>query len=282
LFEREQYDSVLLTSSGPSGRALAFPEVEREVDTYCLDHGVRSQLEHTNNSFYDGVFTEGEIADLAVERKRTKFIPTGFPKHLDIYGQRDSIPPADTTETLLIGTQPFEDNRRRAFIRDVIPDVLHQTEWNITIKIHPAEKLSFYHQTLSKLGIDLKQTDRIQVTDSDLYSWIGRSQLLLTINSNVGIESVILGTPAASYNPWSPDIRDPLYAKYGPVPMLREPSELVSLLTDWDGESECARQEPMIDNLYMVRGNSIDKIISRIQTEMTKPSKAVTTAHTDR
>lgn len=280
LFEREQYDSILLTSTGPSGKSLALPAVRRDVDIYCLPHGVRFQLMFVNDSLYDGVFTEGKIADRAVERKRTKFIPTGYPKHLDIYDRRDTIPPVDTVETLLLGTQPFEDNRRRAFIRDVVPDVLHQTEWNIIIKTHPRENISFYRRTLLKLGIDPKQTDRIQITDDDLYTWIGRSQLLLTIDSNVGIESVILDTPAACYNPWSPDIRDPLYAKYGPVPILRDPSELISLLTDWDGERERTHQKPAIDEMYMVRGNSIDKIIDRIQAEMTTPTEA-TRSHSD-
>lgn len=281
LFEQEQYDSVLLTSTGPSGKAIAVPAAEYGVDAYCLPHSIRLQPISVNQPFYTGVFTEGHIADRAVERERTRFIPTGFPKHLDIYDHRDSIPSTDSRNTLLVATQPFPDVCRE-YIRAIVPRVLKQTNWQVVVKIHPREDLSFYHRTLSELGIDVNGTDRLVVTDGDLYSWIGRSQLLVTINSNVGIESVILGTPTASYNPWSPDIRDPLYAKHGPVPMLREPSELVSLLTDWDGERERTHQETAIDDLYLVRGNSIDKITARIQAEMTTSTEAPTRSQSGR
>jgi hypothetical protein len=281
LFEKETYNSVLITSSGPSGKALAIPAVAHGIDTYCLPHSISQQPVAVDQSIYTSVFAEGHIAERAVERKRERFVATGLPKHIDIYSRRDSIPSTDSTNTLLITTQPFPGSRQE-LIRNIIPVVLNSTDWRVVVKIHPREELSFYDRTLSEFGIDVDGTDRLVVTDGDLYSWIGRSQLLVTINSNVGIESVILGTPTASYNPWSPDIRDPLYAKYGPVPMLREPSELVSLLTDWDGERDRTRQESAIDELYLVRGNSIDKITARIQAEITSSTEATTGSHSGR
>jgi hypothetical protein len=268
IFEKEIYDSVLLTSTGPSGKALAVPAATYDVDTYCLSHSIRLQPISVNQSFYTGVFTEGSIVNHAVERKRTRFIPTGFPKHLNIYNLRDSMPSTDSTSTLLVATQPFPD-MRKDFIHDVVLTLLNQTNWKVVVKIHPREETSLYHRILSECGINVDENDRLLLTDGDLYAWIGRSELLLTGNSNVGIESIILGTPAASYNPWSPDIRDPLYAKHGPVPILREPSELISLLANWDGKRERTHQESVIDELYMIRGNSIDEVANRIQTTMT-------------
>lgn len=278
LFERENYDSVLLTSTGPSGKALAMPAAAYDVDAYCLPHSIRLDPISVNQSFYTGVFTEGDIADRAVGHKRTRFIATGFPKHLEIYGYRDSIPQTDSTNTLLIATQPFPDLRTE-FIRDIVPLVLNRTNWRVVVKIHPREEISLYRQIISELNINIDGNNRVLLTGGDLYSWIGQSQLLLTGNSNVGIESVILGTPAVSYNPWSPDVRDPLYAKYGPVPILREPSELISLLTDWDGEREYIHQEPLIDELYRIRDNSMDNITTRIQTEITKSNELNTPSY---
>lgn len=275
LFQNESYESILITSTGPSGKALAIPAVAYGVEAYCLPHSIRRQPVSVNQSVYTGVFVEGHIVDRAVERKRTRFIVTGFPKHVDIYDRRNSIPATNSTNTLLVATQPFPGHRRK-FIRDVVPVVLDSTNWQVIVKIHPREDVSLYRRILSELSIDVDGTDRLVITNDDLYTWIGRSQLLLTINSNVGIESVILGTPTASYNPWPPDIRDPLYAKYGPVPMLRGPSELVSLLANWDGERERTHQEPAIDDLYLVRGNSIEKITDWIQTEMTAPTESTT------
>jgi predicted glycosyltransferase len=105
--------------------------------------------------------------------------------------------------------------------------------------------------------------------DDDLYEWIGRSHLLLTTRSNVAIEAVLLGTPAASYNPWSPDLWTPPYVKHGPVPGFKDPDEFISFLTGIDCDTERKRQESMLNDLYWVRGNSIEDITARIQTKIT-------------
>jgi hypothetical protein len=267
LFESEEYDSVLLTTFGPSGKTIAIPAAENGVDVYVLPHGALGPPAVQEESLYTGMFREGSIVDADVDREKKNLIPTGFPKHISLYQKRDSIPERDDDKTILIGTT-YITGLREKFIRDVVPPILNETDWQIVIKIHPMEKISFYYSILSELGINVDTNDRICVTDGDLYSLIGRSHLLLTTRSNVGIEAVILGTPAASYNPWTPDLLDPSYAKHGSVPLLREPSDVVSLLTDWNGDEERARQERMLDELYMVRGNSIATIAALIQAEM--------------
>lgn len=268
MFETEEYDTVLLTSFGPSGTAIAIPAQESDVEVYVLPHGALGWPKVQQETLYTGMFREGTIVDADVDRAEKKFIPTGFPKHVSIYEKRDAIPDKDDTPTILIGTS-YIPGLRKAFIRDVVPPILNQTNWRIVVKIHPKEEVSYYRQVLSDLGIDTDTSDRIRVVEDDLYSWIGRSHLLLTTRSNVGIESVLLGTPAACYNPWSPDLLDPSYAKHGTVPIFRDPSDIVSLLTEWDGDEQLERQERMIDSLYMVRDNSIEEIAARIQAEMT-------------
>lgn len=280
LFKRGQYNSVLLTTSGPNGKSLLLPAVNHGVNTYCLPHSIRTRPV-SNFGFYDAVFVEGQIVDYCIDSARTKYIKSGLPKHMDIYQRRNSAHKSDDPSTLLIATQPFCDQRRREFIYDVVPSVYNQTEYDIIIKIHPGEKISFYRQLLSDLDLDPKNTGRICITNNSLYSRIVQSNLLLTINSNVGIESVILGTPAASYNAWSPDIRDPMYAKFGPISSLRTSSEVISFLQDLDVNSEISKQEFVLDNLYYVHDNSITKITARIQDELTKPTDYSNTAARD-
>lgn len=280
-FERGSYDSVLITSSGASGNALALPAAECDVDTYVLPHSIRAPPIGVNRPFYQGVFTEGEIASRAVKDQRTTFIPVGLPKHIDTYHKRESITTDHTgKKTLLIGTQGFADHLRREFIRETVPTVLTETDWNVVIKIHPREDPAFYHRTLAEIDINTKRNDRIQVADDDLNRWITRSKLLLTINSNVGIESVILGTAAASYNPWSPTLRHPLYAKYGPVPSLSDSAALVDLLES-DIDAERSRQQSLLEGPYMVRGNSLDQLADRIQQRLGASPKTITTSDSE-
>jgi hypothetical protein len=271
-FDRTNYHCVLITSSGASGNALALPAADDGVDTYVLPHSIRVPPVGVNRPFYTGVFTEGKIANFAVTDKQTEFIPIGLPKHLDIHQRRESLTmDSGVSKTLLIGTQGFIDSIRKEFIKDIVPLVLDETEWEVVLKIHPREDPAFYRKTLNSLGIDVDKESRVQVTDSDLYTWIARSELLLTVTSNVGIESVILGTAAASYNVWSPTIRHPLYAKYGSVPSLRDPAALIGLLQS-DMDAERARQQTLLDGSFIICGNNLNKITDRIQERLDQSS----------
>jgi hypothetical protein len=267
LCKNDNYHSALITTSGPSGKALTLSAVEHGIEIYCLPHAISNQLGNKNLPFYTGVFTEGKITGRRVEQTLTRYIPTGFPKHIRLYNKRGSLPSTDGNKTVVLATQAYADVPRE-FIRSLIPVLLEKTDWRIVIKIHPSEEKSEYIKHFSETQININENDRVIVADKDLHSWIVRSRLLLTINSNVGVESVILGTPAVSYNPWSPEIRDPMYAKHGPVLSLREPSDVVTLLADFNGNEERTRQEEMLDELYMVHNNSMDKVASRIQTEL--------------
>jgi hypothetical protein len=280
-FDRTNYDCVLITSSGASGNALALPAADHGVDTYVLPHSIRVPPVSVNRPFYTGVFTEGKIANFAVTDKQTEFILIGLPKHLDIHQRRESLTTdSGGCKTLLIGTQGFVDSVRQEFIEDIVPAVLNETEWEVVLKVHPREDPVFYRKTLKSLGIDTNKETRVQVTDSDLYTWIARSELLLTVTSNVGIESVILGTAAASYNVWSPTLRHPLYAKYGSVPSLRDPAALIELLQG-NVDAERARQQTLLNGPFMIRGNSINKITDQIQERLYQSSSEPTSESAD-
>jgi hypothetical protein len=183
-----------------------------------------------------------------------------------IYNKRTEIPDKNEQKTLLIGTTA--GTYRDDFICDIVPPVLEQTDWDVVIKVHPSEEKSYYNNLFTDIEITDDQNSRLQIVDKNLHSWIGRSHLLLTTRSNVGIESVLLGTPAASYNPWSPDLWTPPYAKYGDVPCFRDANNFISFLNNMDYNDERERQEAMLNNLYLVRGNSIDQIATQMRKEM--------------
>jgi hypothetical protein len=271
IFEKNNYKATLLTTFSPSGKAMGAAAAEYNIDVYNLPHGVSSQPIGIKNSFCTGVFCEGEIVKVACRGDASKYTPTGLPKLVSVYNRRSSIPDSTDSKNLLIATTYIQQYRQE-FIRDVVPAILKKTDWNLVINIHPMENISFYENIISEIGVDVGENNRVEITDDDLHPSIGRANLVLTTISNAGIESVLLGTPAASYNPWSPDLRDPLWAKHGEVPCLRTPSEVISYISEVDCNAECERQESMLDNLYHVRDNSNVEIAKRIQAEIVKQS----------
>jgi hypothetical protein len=223
----------------------------------------------------DAVFVEGTIASRLVDDELgEKFIPTGLPKHIDIAGQAPRTQSSHEQRMLLIGTQSFDNRYRTGLIIDVVPSVLEATNWTIVLKLHPGESADFYEELLRSIGYDPSDQDRISVATDDLYGYIHRADLLLTVNSNVGIESIILGTPAVCYNPWVPSKRDPPYASHGPVPKFDVPSDFVDFIMDYEPAQHRNLQQPLITGPYDVVGNSLDKIAAGVETELSNRAKS--------
>jgi hypothetical protein len=258
------------------------------VQTYVLHHSVTTPAEFLDETFNRTVFTEGQIAEtvLPSDSECVQCIPIGLPKHLGIADRRKSssdgldenrtvarLESGNMTDfegendekTLLVGTQPLTNQVRRELVTDLVPTVLDQTDWKIVIKTHPAEDSTFYSRILRSMGIELGV--RVRVDDANLYDHIRNSNLLVTVNSNVAVEAIILGTPAASYNVWTPLVEDPVYVKTNEIPALRTPGELIELL-DRDLTAVVTDQQEFTGGSYMVDGNSLDQITDRIDQEL--------------
>jgi hypothetical protein len=272
LFATNTYESLLLTSTGPTGKALAIPAAEHDIDTYILHHSITTPNEIYDDSYDRTLFSEGQIVEDALQEtdtKRMKLLHTGLPKHLDIADQREDKLADENSNTVVVGTQPFNDRYRQQFIYTVVPAIVADTSWDIVIKVHPAEKTDFYNKLLNKYDGKIS-SNHIRITDSDLYSEIQQSDLLITVNSNVGIESVILGTPAVTYNMWQPELRNALYTTHGSVPSCSTAEELRTLIGECNLDELQTDQQKMLTNKYMVVGNSIDQIADQVQTELKK------------
>lgn len=282
LFNSGQYSCVLVTSLGPSGKLLTRPANNHGVRTLSLGHSITFLPGVANRHSLDAVFVEGTIASRLVDDELgKKFIPTGLPKHINIAEQASGTRSSHEQRMLLIGTQSFDNRYRTGLIIDVVPSVLEATNWTIVLKLHPGESADFYEELLRSIGYDPSDHDRISVATDDLYGYIHRADLLLTVNSNVGIESIILGTPAVCYNPWVPSKRDPPYASHGPVPKFDVPSDLVDFITDYEPDQHRNLQQSLITGPYDVVGNSLDKIAARVETELSNRAKSDLHTHSD-
>jgi hypothetical protein len=268
-FERSGYRVLLLTSGGPTGKALGLAAQEKKIPIYMLPHSIADQYFGLEEQFPHTVFTEGSITKpLVAMSSLLDTVGTGLPKHQEIRNQRARPVPGADDGTVLVGTQPYDDDRRETFVTDVVTAVLEATNRPVVLKIHPGETEAFYRSHLDNLDLAPAERKRVTVTGSDLYRHIVDSDLLVTISSNVGIESVILDTPAVSYNPWTPDNRAPLYCKYGSIPHVETPDAFRDLLSDTDLDTLAADQAAMLDGPYAVADNSLDRIASRVEAEL--------------
>lgn len=154
---------------------------------------------------------------------------------------RDDRPPANDDGILqvVIATQPFPDDVRRAFVNDVIDEL--PDESSVVVKIHPNEERSFYTEMIQNPGPD------VTVAAADLETHLKRADITFVINTNVGIESVALGTPCVSVNYCEPRLFVRPYAASGPIPVLRTPSDLSTFLSDLDKKKMIQLREKQID-----------------------------------
>jgi hypothetical protein len=64
----------------------------------------------------------------------------------------------------------------------------------------------------------------------NLHGHIREADLVYTINSNVGLESMMLITLLSCFNGWSPMVRTRPYASSGPVSVLTSRDEIEAFL----------------------------------------------------
>lgn len=270
-FERSRYEVLMLPSSDGINKAIGLAAREADVDVLLLPHTILHQHTPTEVPFCHTRIVEGTIAREELRKvDEIESLELGLPKHITIREQARSMECESERERILIGTQPYEDGRRREFITDVISAGLETTDHKIVVKIHPAEDREFYESIVENLDLADKGRQRILITDGDLYRNVIDSDLMVTISSNVGIEAIILGTPTICYNKWSPDIRTPLYSTDGNVPYIDNYKDLLEAFGEVPFTDHRRSQDRMLDEEYKVRGNSLQTISEGIEAQIRK------------
>jgi CDP-glycerol glycerophosphotransferase (TagB/SpsB family) len=198
-------------------------------------------------------------------------IPVGRPYLQAQYDRKKCGQSTETKEKsvrILLGTQNIDDDVRREFTEVTLAGI-QETEQKVSvvIKPHPDESPEFYE--------DLLQSDEIPDVDvslssGDLEEQINRSDLLVTIRSNVGLESIILGTPSISINLRKPNYPDYLYASEGPVPSFSTREEVRSFFSSLSGETLHTlqqREESWVMENYTLEQNGAKEIARIIESE---------------
>lgn len=219
-------EALVVGSLSASGRAILLEANKWTVDTYHVPHSVITPghvsvegVEH----FIAGELDLRYLRDLPHEKDLSKYHAYGQPYFYDLYREWGQSGTGEYTNTVLIATQPVPN--RFEFVQSVINAVQTSTkDYDIVIKIHPGEDISDYRQFEDSPVVE-------SVVDDKLFQRLSKAELVVTINSNVGFEGMIIGTPCISVNFWKQTAQFS-YIKYGPVPIFDNPTELENFFVD--------------------------------------------------
>jgi hypothetical protein len=227
-------EKVVTGGLDPSGRALICAGIDAGVTAYHIPHGTAS-MEAPNPpseliSFVSGSVDKRHYTESPQIVTPWNCIETGRPYLTDLYDRRtESEARQSETLRILLATQPLREEQ--SFVANTISTIEETIpESEIVIKIHPSEKPKKYHSIAAE-----KQA--VSIVESDLYDELKRADLTVTVNSNVGLESIILGTPTVVINELTPINLDPNYAVYGPIPALHTRDEVQDFFQNMSRES---------------------------------------------
>lgn len=159
---------------------------------------------------------------------------------------------------ILVATQPFNDHIRKRFVKSIVDGIDRQENLEARVKIHPSEDGQFYQEN----------TSNIPIVDEDLVGELKRADLVVTINSNVGLEAIVTGTPCICVNLWNAFTRAQ-YAEYGPIPVLRTEREIVEWFTGLDErklESVKTTEVDYINSNYIYTDEVSKRIANHIES----------------
>lgn len=268
-FKRLSSRSVVIGGAGTFGESILLSAEKNSMTKFHIPHSIIAQYWPVPKDTYQ--FIENREAKSYLKEKgyikNTDYlIPTGRPYLQEMFrdfGGKASYS-MDKKTILLVATQPFDDHTRRTFIEDVLSAAKgFRGRLEVIIKTHPAEDPSFYEP------INDQFKTNISIKNSNLFENIDKSDVVITINSNVGIEAIIFGTPCICYNKWSPRIRDKPYAEMNEgIPVLRSSGEVKDYFSSFNADQLELLKDQQIEIIrdkYICAENSAKHIAEFIQ-----------------
>jgi hypothetical protein len=266
--------NLVVGSLGSRQQSILYPAIDTGVNTYHVPHSATTGYELLPPTetvhFVTGEHVVDHLDSSAQTSGVDNLVPAGRPQLLGV-ADRDIVPQDDSVEDALrvvVATQRFPDAHREEFITDIL-DGLESTPVPVdaVVKIHPNESPAFY---------DAVTQDRpypIRVAEADLHRLLVGADLVVTINSNVGLEAMALGTPVVCVSLWTPLIRARPYATAGPVPVLRSRDDVVELFADLDRETvaELADVEWKFVDEHYLHDSAADEIARIICADRFSP-----------
>lgn len=236
-FERLDASRLAVGSLGSQQEAILRAGIDRGLKTFHVPHSATIGYELTPPAETVHFVASDLAIDYLVETGQTssieRVVAVGRPQ-LTALSEASITPREDWLEgavRVVVATQRHPSHVRRTFARDVL-DGLEDAPIavDVVVKLHPNDSADFYADLIADRPF------RVRVVSDDLHGWLAGADLTVTINSNVGLESLVLGTPVVTVVEWAPLVRARPYTLGGPVPVLESRSAVASFFADLDAD----------------------------------------------
>lgn len=272
-FSKQHLKKVVVGTLDPIGRTVVHEACERNLHAYHIPHSIATT--HPPNprkevtQFVSGEMDTWYYKNVVPRDQWWDWVPLGRPYLSELNNQykgQTNEPTHCQSEskhlTIVVATVSGPREVREQFITTML-ESLNNDRFKIVIKPHPDEDPDLYHQVSEPY-------ENASVITTDLYDMIDEADLTVTINSNVGLESIVIGTPAVCYNAWQPFILDQTYALSEEVPVFRSREEFKSFV---DGMNRgfisglLADQRKFVSENYVLNENVAENIAEFIESD---------------
>lgn len=236
-------EQIIIGGNSPRERALATICKLNNVSCHYIPHSVvhpKETMSPVNE--HATMYVEGDFGKEYIERhfeasEIPEIVPLGRPYFQDLLDEAKQYSSKDISEKIriAIATQADENYIRKSFIRTVLDCVFEsRIADEIIIKTHPVESPSYYKGIVSEFNNQLQ--NKVSIQDDNLSRVLRKSDILLTINSNVAIEAAVVGTPCITYNEHMPVVPSYPYVEDGPVPVFESEADLRNFFNNLSAE----------------------------------------------
>ena len=271
--------AVLVGGPAPRDMAILQAAFEHGKDAYYVHHSVVTGTEFLPRPaatyFVPSEIGAEHIRQIHGDADLPTLDVTGRPYIDERYGPADLDDSSSLRDTskivVMIATQPYRDKIRERFVRRIHDAVARSAVIDeVRIKLHPSESESFYKNLLKHSN---REATPVSIADSGLEEEIGRSSLVVTINSNVGLEAMIQGTPAVCYNEWHPSIQNKPYTRADQIPVFDDAAGLTEYFESLtiDGLDDLRRdQTEYAREQFLAGGSAAERIADHILSRSVK------------
>jgi len=229
VFKQDNVKKVIFGTFDPIGRAISYEALDQGLQVYHIPHSIattRPPNPQSNvTSFLSGNMDKWYFEQVIPQNQQWEWVVAGRPYLTDLYQEYEEFEKKsgrdikkNETIRVVIATQPLSGDKRKQFIQAVL-NTFDSDKFNLIIKPHPDENIVLYEEAEQKY-------DHVQLITDQLYQKIVTSDLTVTIQSNVGLESMVIGTPTVCFNPWRPLVLDQTFMLSDHVPIFRSKNEL--------------------------------------------------------
>lgn len=243
----------------PRERAIAMAASNQSASVYYIPHSLEKEYESPPPTELT-IFTSGpkgsqQFNDLTNDRFDISLISSGGPYIADMMGKykMHSNHCRSDGMNILLATQNKPDYTRESFFIEClygIRNISVSTSPEIIVKTHPSEDSSFYRELIASHEFP----GTLSIEESNLHEHILNADLLLTINSNVALEAMLLGTPCIIINYFEPFEANYPFTQDNSVPVARDRQELVEIFQELTSESIAELQQEQVEfsrNAYL-------------------------------